>query len=78
MSSLAPAKMKSAIEDAETTTEKVTRFAREKELLCDDIANHQADVTTMISDISKLTDQIRDLEKYTKYMRVIGKIEDLR
>ncbi len=74
----APGKIKSAVRDAETTSDKVNRFSKDKELLCDGIANHQADVTTMVTDISTLTDQIEELEKYTKYMQVVGKIEDLR
>lgn len=56
----------------------MSRFSNEKEHLCDDIAHHQTDVTTMIKDMSVLTDEIKELEKYTKYMQVVGRIEDLR
>ena len=73
-----PCKIESAVKDAESTTARVSRFSREKQHLCDDISNHQADVITMIKDISTLTDEIKELEKYTKYMQIVGKIEDLR
>ena len=56
----------------------ISTFTSDKDCLSGDISNHQVDVMNLVKDISSLTSQIRELQYYTKYMQVIGKIEDLR
>ena len=77
-SSEAPGKIESAVQEAESTTTLISEFSSDKDCLSGDISNHQVDVMNLVKDISSLTDQIRELQYYTKYMQVIGKIEDLR
>lgn len=49
-----------------------------QEHLSGDISNHLADVGPMVKNLSTLTSQIQELERYTKYLQWIARVEDLR
>ena len=77
-SSEAPGKIDSAVKDAEQTAERINQYQVDQEQLSGDISNHLADVHTMVKTLSGLTMQIQELERYSKYLQMIGRIEDFR
>ena len=74
----APDKIDSAVTDVDEIKKRVEQFTIEKELLCGEISNFEADVNPMVKKLSKLTGQVEELERYSVYLQMIGKIEDFR
>ena len=74
----APGKIDSAVTEAEQVKEKMKKFSTEKDLLCGEIDNFVADVNPMVKKLSTMTGQVKELERYSVYLQMIGKIEDYR
>jgi len=56
----------------------VERLRAEEDQLVGDVCNHLADVQPLVTMLASLTDQIRELEKYSQYLHCLAQIEDLR
>jgi len=56
----------------------VERLHAEEDQLVGDVCNHLADVQPLVTMLASLTDQIRELEKYSQYLHCLAQIEDLR
>lgn len=67
-----------AVGEAELTSKKIGQFSEEKEVLCGDISNFVADVNPMMKKLSALTNQVKELERYSMYLQMIGRVEDFR
>ena len=74
----APNKIEAAVKEAESTTNQISEFMEKTEVLCGDIANHRADVIPVVNKLSSLTNQMKEIERYSQYLQVISRIEDFR
>jgi len=70
--------IKNAEEDVANVERTVERLRAEDDQLVGDVCNHLADVQPLVTMLATLTDQIRDLEKYSQYLHCLAQIEDLR
>ena len=74
----APGMIEDAVADGEKTTSKIAQFTADKDELCGNIDNYLVDVSGMVKNLTGLTNQIKELERYSTYLQMIGRIEDLR
>lgn len=74
----APQLIKTAEEDVENVKQMTDRLCAEEDQLVGDVCNHLADVQPLVTMLSTLTGQIRQLEKYSQYLHCLVQIEDLR
>jgi len=70
--------IKNAEEDITNVERTVERLRSEEDQLVGDVCNHLADVQPLVTMLANLTDQIRELEKYSQYLHCLAQIEDLR
>ncbi|ELU16620.1 hypothetical protein CAPTEDRAFT_170106, partial [Capitella teleta] len=73
----APNKIQTALTDAENGTDQVTQFCHDQEVLHSDICNHLADTTAVTKDLVTLSDQIKDLQRYSLYLQWVAQIDSL-
>jgi len=74
----APQLIKNAEVDIANVEQTVDQLRAEDDQLVGDVCNHLADVQPLVSMLVTLTDQIQQLEKYSKYLQCLAHIEDLR
>ena len=75
---MAPGQIDTAIKEAEVVGDTVEKLHAESDQLFGDISDHLADVSPLVKSLSVQTAQIKELEKYTKYLYFISQLEDLR
>ncbi|XP_041364407.1 RAD50-interacting protein 1-like [Gigantopelta aegis] len=75
-SSEVPAEIKKALKTAQTTSKKIKKLGVEQETLRHDILDNLRDSKPMVDDLSKLVTDVRELERYAKYLSLTVKIED--
>ena len=70
--------IRNAEKDIADVKQNVEHLRAEEDQLVGDVCNHLADVQPLVTMLTNLTDQIRDLEKYSQYLQCLAQIEDLR
>jgi transcription termination factor NusB len=73
----APRLIEKAKEEAAAVETVVKKFDSDEEQLADDVCNHLADVQPLVTKLSSLTGQIKELEKYSQYLQCLAHVEDL-
>jgi len=74
----APHLIRKAEDDVAAVEQTAERLRAEDDQLVGDVCNHLADVQPLVTMLATLTDQIRELEKYSQYLHCLSQIEDLR
>ena len=74
----APIHIEKSREDLELASASIDRFRIEEDQIIDDVCNSVADMSPLVTKLSVLTRQIRELEKYSRYLSCVAHIEDLR
>lgn len=70
--------IKNAEEDISNVQRTMERLHAQEDQLVGDVCNHLVDVQPLVTMLANLTDQIRELEKYSQYLHCLAQIEDLR
>ena len=74
----APIHIEKSIKDLELASASIDRFKIEEDQIIDDVCNSVADMSPLVTKLTALTRQIRELEKYSRYLSCVAHIEDLR
>ena len=77
-SSEVPNEIEKAINDAEESRRKVEELGSRKERLEDDMTDHVHSLQSLVDEGSKLTREVDDLEKFSKYLSYIIQVDQLR
>ena len=77
-SSEVPNEIEKAINDAEESRRKVEELGSRKERLEDDMTDHVHSLQPLVDEGSKLTREVDDLEKFSKYLSYIIQVDQLR
>lgn len=72
-----PNKIQKAVEDAEEVSDRLSTLEKDQSNLIGVVHNQIADNIVLVNELSRLTIQIRELEKYTQYLTCISHFEDL-
>ena len=78
VSSEAPNKVSSALQDAKDVKAKISQISTDQEQLAFEVTEHVSEVDSTVRRLTQMTEQIRELEKYAKYLEWVARIEDLR
>ena len=73
-----PSEIKKAISRAQSVTDKVHRLSEEQESLRHSVLDHVRDLKPMTEELSRLTQQLQVLEKHSKYLAFMARVEELR
>ena len=74
----APVHIENSLKELASASALIKRFSNEHDQLVGDVCNSVADMSPLVTRLSALTAQIRELEKYSRYLSCIAHIEDLR
>ncbi|XP_055955002.1 RAD50-interacting protein 1-like [Patella vulgata] len=72
-----PSEIEKAIKVAEKTEKDVKRLGEKQEKLRHEILDKLRDVEPMVDDLKKLTSKVEELDRYSKYLSVLAKVEDI-
>ncbi|XP_048248594.1 RAD50-interacting protein 1-like [Haliotis rufescens] len=75
-SSEVPSEIKKAIKNAQTISKQIKKVGENQETVRHDILDHLRVHKPMLDDLTVLTQQVEELEQYTKYLSIVAKVED--
>lgn len=78
VSSEVPNKIETAIHDAEDAERKIKKLGESQEASHHEVMDHVRKLEPMVKQLSTLTNQVKELEQYSKYLTCVAKIEELR
>jgi chemotaxis regulatin CheY-phosphate phosphatase CheZ len=73
-----PSEIKKAISTVQSATDKIHWIGEQNETLRHSVLDHVRDVKPMVEDLGKLTEQLQELEKHSKYLAYVARVEELR
>jgi hypothetical protein len=74
----APVQIENSLKELASATALIEKFSHDEDQLVGDVCNTVADMSPLVTRLSALTGQIRELEKYSRYLSCVAHIEDLR
>lgn len=74
----APVHIENSLRELASASAVIEKFSHEEDQLVGDVCNTVADMSPLVTRLSALTGQIRELEKYSRYLSCVAHIEDLR
>ena len=77
-SSEVPSKIEQGVRDAQAATKKIKTLSKTHGKLSQEISDHVVDTKSLQKRLSTINDQIKELEKYSNYLKWIAKLEDQR
>ena len=73
-----PSEIKKAISRAQSVTDKVQRLGDQQESLRHSVLDHVRDSKPVTEELGRLTQQLLELEKHSKYLAYVARVEELR
>ena len=73
-----PTEIHKAISTAQSVRDEIARLGQERENLRHAVLDHAHDVKPMMQQLGDLTQQLQELEKHSKYLAFVARVEELR